>query len=184
MNAESPAPSSELRAAARRLLRRLRSEDRATALEAAERFVRLRSFAGETPARVLDRRADVRLKHALAVIALEYGSESWLALKTAADRVEEPPMYVPRMETLLNRWFARYADARASLEEYAGYLLPYRNQFFICEREGIVALGLDPEDPDWKAIGYDWVRPADREAWSRLRGKRRASVRDGRSPEA
>ena len=33
-------------------------------------------------------------------------------------------------------------------------------------------LGLDPEDPDWERIGHDWVRPQDREAWTRLCAKR------------
>ena len=59
-----------------------------------------------------------------------------------------------------------------ALEEIPGYLLPYRHQFVICESAGIDALGLDPDDPDWERIGYDWVRPSDPAAWARLRTRR------------
>jgi len=62
--------------------------------------------------------------------------------------------------------------SRASLDERGGFLFPYRRQYFICESEGIRALGLDPEDPDWERIGRDWVQPGDREAWARLRDGR------------
>jgi hypothetical protein len=33
-------------------------------------------------------------------------------------------------------------------------------------------LGLDPADPDWERIGWDWVRPRDADAWERLKLKR------------
>jgi hypothetical protein len=68
----------------------------------------------------------------------------------------------------LNRWFARYVEARASLEAEGGYLFPYRHQFFICEQGFLAALGIDPGDPDWGRIGRDWVRPLDETARSRL----------------
>ena len=58
-----------------------------------------------------------------------------------------------------------------------GYLLPYRHQFLVCESEAIRLLGLDPGDPDWERIGRDWVRPADRDAWRRLRDRRIAVLR-------
>jgi hypothetical protein len=82
-------------------------------------------------------------------------------------------MYRPSMDAILNRWFARYEEARRSLEELGGYLFPYRNQYFVCDVEAVRELALDPADPDWERIGWDWVRPRDREAWQRLREKRR-----------
>jgi hypothetical protein len=81
-------------------------------------------------------------------------------------------MYVPRMDAILNRWFTSYEAARASLDAEGGYLLPYRKQFFITSPEGVRELGLDPEDPDWERIGWDWVRPADADARRRLCEKR------------
>ena len=85
---------------------------------------------------------------------------------------ETTSMYVPEMDAILNRWFTTYEAARASLDAEGGYLFPYRSQFFVTLSEGVRELGLDPEDADWERIGHDWVRPHDREAWTRLRAKR------------
>ena len=81
-------------------------------------------------------------------------------------------MWVPRMDAVVSRWFTSYADARASLDAEGGYLFPYRGQFFVTTSEGVRELGLDPADPDWARIGWDWVRPADPAAWERLRHRR------------
>ncbi len=83
-------------------------------------------------------------------------------------RNEGPAMYVPRMDAVVNRWFTTYQDAQASLKAEGGFLFPYRHQFFLTEVAGVIELGLDPEDADWERIGWDWVRPRDPEAWSRL----------------
>jgi hypothetical protein len=91
-------------------------------------------------------------------------------MKEMADEVTV--MYVPRMDAILSRWFTVYDEARASLEAEGGYLLPYRRYFFVTTSEAIRELGLDPNDPDWARIGWDWVRPGDPEAWARLRQKR------------
>ena len=85
---------------------------------------------------------------------------------------EGPIMFVRGMDAILSRWFITYEEARASLEREGGYLLPYRNQYFVTSSEAIRELGLDPADPDWAKIGWDWVRPKDTEAWQRLRAKR------------
>ena len=69
-------------------------------------------------------------------------------------------MYVPRMDAFLNRWFTNYDEARASLEAQGGYLLPFKDHFFVSTADAIRELGLDPDDHDWAAIGWDWVRPA------------------------
>lgn len=88
---------------------------------------------------------------------------------------EPPPESVPEfwyargMDAFLNRWFARYEDARASLESEGGYLLPFRRQFFVCGADAVRLLGLDPDDPDWARVGWDCVRPADEAACERLR---------------
>lgn len=68
----------------------------------------------------------------------------------------EPIMYVPRMDAFLNLWFASYDEARAALQAQGGYLLPYRDQYFVSPAEAIRELGLDPADPDWAAIDWDW----------------------------
>ena len=95
---------------------------------------------------------------------------------TSSQEADGPDMYVPQMDAVLNRWFKSYEEARASLERESGYLLPYRAQYFITLGEGIRELGLDPDDPDWARIGWDWVRPNDTEAWERLKEKREQAV--------
>jgi hypothetical protein len=87
-------------------------------------------------------------------------------------------MHTRGFDALLNRWFATYDEARASLEREGGFLLPYGRQFFICEAEGIRLLGLDPADRDWERLGWDWVKPRDRDAWLRLREKRARALRE------
>lgn len=85
-------------------------------------------------------------------------------------------MYVPQMDAVLNRWFTNYADARSSLQSEGGYLLPYKNQFFVTLGEGIRELGLNPDDPDWQLIEWDWVNPKDIAAWNRLNEKLQPAV--------
>src|SRR5260370_13390148 len=99
-----------------------------------------------------------------------------LGAKMTASREEGRTMYVTRMDVVLNRWFTTYEDARASLELEGGYLLPHMNEFFVTLSEGTRELGLDPKDPDWARIGFDWVRPKDSEAWQRLSQKRELAM--------
>jgi hypothetical protein len=89
---------------------------------------------------------------------------------------EDPIMYVGRMDAVLNNWFTNYEEARAALDSQGGYLLPYKSQFFVTQSEGIRELGLDPDDPDWALIGWDWVRPQDSQARERLKEKRRKAI--------
>ena len=80
--------------------------------------------------------------------------------------------YQSNMAVFLNRWFSNYADARKSLEEEGGFLLPYKHHFFVCEAGAIRALGLDSDDPDWERVGWDCVKPAEQQALQRLQEKR------------
>jgi len=80
-----------------------------------------------------------------------------------------PVTWVPGMAVFLNHWFPDYPEARAYLDAEGGFLLPYGKQFFVTCPEAIRERGLDPEDPDWQRIGWDWARPADAAAWERLR---------------
>jgi hypothetical protein len=83
-----------------------------------------------------------------------------------------PLMWVPSMDVYLCRWFTSYEEARAAREIEGGYLFPFRHHFFVAPGGALRELGLDPTDPDWERIGWDWVRPLDRLAWERLNEKR------------
>lgn len=84
-----------------------------------------------------------------------------------------PTMYAPAMGAFLNHWCATYDEARVLREEQGGYLLPFKHQFFVTGPAAIEELGLDPQDPNWERIGWDWVQPRDAGAWEMLRDKRR-----------
>lgn len=85
--------------------------------------------------------------------------------------------YASRLDVFLNQWFARYEEARAARARTGGFLLPYRRHFYVCEPEVIRALGLEPDDADWARIGWDCARPADEQAYQRLRAKRAEAAR-------
>ena len=87
-------------------------------------------------------------------------------------QAEGPTMYVRTMDVFLNRWFTRYDEARAARDAEGGYLFPFRHHFFVAAPAAVRELGLDPDDPDWARIGWDWVRPLDRAAWERLKERR------------
>jgi len=87
-----------------------------------------------------------------------------------------PVMWVGSMDAVVSRWFNDYERARASLHAEGGYLFPYESHYFVTFREGVRELGLDPDDPDWERIGWDWVRPADLAARKRLEAKRELAL--------
>lgn len=84
----------------------------------------------------------------------------------------EPALWVASMDAIVNRWFATYGEARASLQADGGHLFPCTRHYFVTLREGVRELGLDPDDPDWARIGFDSVRPSDADARARLEGTR------------
>src|SRR5262249_40425292 len=130
--------------------------------------------------------ARIQRKHCLAIVARAAGFASWEharrligddepdARASEARPVETDfgtTLYPDRFAARLNHWFATYDEARAFREESGGYLLAYKRHFFVADRFFIEAIGLDPEDPDWNAIGRDWARPRSVEARRRLYGK-------------
>ena len=84
--------------------------------------------------------------------------------------------YQTNLDVFLNLWYANYEEARLSLNRNGGFLLPYRQHFFVCQPDVIKALGLEPDDPDWEKIGFDCAHPRDAAAFERLRRKRVAIV--------
>lgn len=96
-----------------------------------------------------------KLKDPLCVIAQEYGFETWVDLKTFIENPFEKKM----TSRYLNHWFRNYEEAKEFQSSQGGYLLPYKNQFFVCENHFIEDIGLDSRDPSWQEIGFDWVKP-------------------------
>jgi len=154
---------------ARDLQQALESASAEHARAAAVRFLQLPRLQACSIDELIRERARLRRAEAHDVIAFEHGFVSWAALLAdSLPLLACVTMYTERMSLYLNRWFADHASAAASLRAEGGFLLPYRNQCFIASREALTELGLDPDDPDWARIGFDWVRPQDAEAHLRL----------------
>jgi hypothetical protein len=119
----------------------------------------------------------IQRRDCLTVIAAELGFASWPAAKTAIagdSPVEDfGTLLYPghRVAGHLNRWYKTYEEAVADRASSGGYLLGYKRQYVVVDHYFIESLGLDPADPDWEALGFDWVRPKNVAARSRLYAK-------------
>jgi hypothetical protein len=121
-----------------------------------QRFKKLPEFANLD----LDNlKQQIKLKHALTIIAMEQGFLSWV------DFIVQRQFIVGGY---LNLWFATYSEAKAQQTLTGGFLLPYKKQFFICDANYLKQIGFDPEDSDWGKINGDWVAPANQSAQLRL----------------
>ena len=137
----------------------------------------------KTRAEILHRRmqttnphATIRRADCLKQVAAELGFPSWPAAKNAINGegpVEDfGTLLYPRLGAgFLNLWYKTYEEAATVREAKNGYLLAYRRHYLVVDGYYLEALGLDPADPDWEAMGFDWVRPRDLAARSRLYGK-------------
>lgn len=107
------------------------------------------------------------LKDAFELLAKQAGHPSWRDMKEAvADELE---LFPHGASAMWKTWYASYAEAREHLDQVPGvYLLPYRNQFFICEPHYIELLGINLDAPDLALVGRDWAQPRDQAAWKRL----------------
>lgn len=110
--------------------------------------------------------------HFLSLLARELGFDGWPhALRVLEGRSADDfgtLLYPSSSGVYSNIWSASYDEARSIRAEHGGYLLAYKHQFFIAERDFVEMLGLDADDLDWELIGRDWVRPANPEARGRL----------------
>jgi hypothetical protein len=111
-------------------------------------------------------------RHHLAALAKRIGFEGWQHLVAVLEGDETENfgslLYAPACSCHFNIWSASYDEARAIRAEHGGWLLPYRHQFLVVDGDFLRTLGLDPDDPDWQAMGRDWLRPASTDARRRL----------------
>jgi hypothetical protein len=127
--------------------------------------------------------AAIQRRDCLAVIAAESGFANWRQARAAlagdSEAVEFGTLLYPDCGAGLNRWYTRYADAATVRAACNGYLLAYKRQYLVVDRDYIESLGLDPGDADWRELGFDWVRPASLAARTRLYDKLIAGRREG-----
>ena len=83
----------------------------------------------------------LQLKHVLNLLAQEQGFKTWEALKKSAEIAIQQLFNNYSGGGFLNHWFSNYSDAQQYQNNHGGYLLPYKNQFFICDADYIINLG-------------------------------------------
>jgi hypothetical protein len=156
---------SEIKAHARVLHRRAQAGD-ASALERLRVLPELAHHSHEQIS------ADLQRRHCLTAVARQLGWKSWLHAKDVLlDREQRDYgtlLYPRSCHGHYNIWSADYDEAKGIRAAHGGYLLAYRHQFLVVDRDYIDSLGLDPADPDWERIARDWARPADHAARGRL----------------
>lgn len=164
-------PIQELKVRAEILHKRLEQGD-SKALERLRGLPELRKASVET---LKEFAAAIQRKHCFAVVSRELGFSGYAHAQRvlSGDEGESDygTMLYPGRCGSLNHWYANYQEACELRGEINGYLLAYKRHFFIVDRFFIEALGLDPADPDWDAMGRDWVKPRDPIARRRLYGK-------------
>lgn len=109
--------------------------------------------------------ASFALKDAYAIIAKSAGYSSW---KEMRDEVENADLLnPPKWSAIWKTWITDYNEGLHLLGENE-YLLPYKNQFFICDPNYIQALGIESNDPLLQKVGRDWVNPQDKAAFEAI----------------
>ncbi len=147
------------------------------------REVRIRASLMMKAARTGDLDALSRLgpkpkrRTALNAVALDMTGRAYLDLRTLELPVEtnqrgsvaDPArMFERHLAQFWNHWFSNYEEALLHLKAAGGFLFPYKNQFVVVEADLLRNVGLDPDDPDWVAIGRNWVKPSSETAFTRL----------------
>ncbi|WP_262696099.1 hypothetical protein [Kordiimonas aquimaris] len=115
---------------------------------------------------------ELQRKHCLATIGRELGFDNWkTALDCFSDNEEATYgafLHPRRCHVHWNIWFADYTEAKQVRSEHGGYLLPYKQQYMIVDRDYITSLGLEPDAEAWESLGRDWLAKAGDHARSAL----------------
>lgn len=138
-------------------------------VQAVARMRRLQEFKTLQPEQIA---LEVQRKHALTVHARELGFGSYPHLKRVLDGDSSGDVgtlfHRESGGAFFNIWSAHRDEAQQIREQHGGYLLGYRKQFVIVDRNFVQHAGSDPDDPDWQAIDRNWCCPRDWDAWRRL----------------
>ena len=106
----------------------------------------------------------------MAVIGAESGFPT--RLKSEPGRFNPATLFTGRADEYLNFWCRTYEEAKSIQQSQPEHVLfPFGNQFVLIKPSLLRYHFIDSTDPDWAAIGRDWVCPADTAAHARLEAK-------------
>jgi len=170
MNTLKPIRLSELKTQASFLLKELRNSS-ADNRKSAERFLALPGFEDKTSQWIAEHLDAIQLKHAYLVLAVENGFTSWTEFRRIV--IDKDCLYKSSSVGFIHSWFNHYPQAEAYHLRHGGYLLSFWDDYVVCGEEYINRIGLDIYQEQWRSIGYDWVAPKNRNAWTFLNEKAR-----------
>jgi hypothetical protein len=122
---------------------------------------------------------DLKLKHCLTIVSQQLGFDNWHhAQNTLSGNIEAGTalsmgtfLYPKGCGVFINQWFADYQQAKNTLinTEKDKWLLPYKNQFIVVEKEFISLFNIDNELMMlWKEIDQNMAEGYNSLAWDRL----------------
>lgn len=101
-------------------------------------------------AKTLAKLNGIQLKQAQKQLAYQNGYPNWESYKKRIDT-----FWYQKHTPFLTEWFTNYRAAKDFRKQIQGYLLTYRGQFFVVDKEYISFIGFDPDDSIWKLINFD-----------------------------
>ena len=166
MNDLKPVRLHKLKTQASFLLKELKRNS-ANPLQAANRFLQIPFCSGKTSDWIINNPDSIQLKHAYHVIAIETGFKTWAELKHTV--VENDCLYKPGCVGFIHAWFKNYQPAEIYFRKHGGYLISFWKDIAVCGEEYISGIGLGEYKEQWKNIGYNWVKPNNRNAFQFLK---------------
>ena len=102
-----------------------------------------------------------KLKDCLQLIAKWHGFENWQHAVEIFSSKEASDFGTfwsrRRCGGFLNHWFVTMAEAKDHQSAHGGYIIGFRNQFIVVEKEYVEVLGTEPQSKLWPIIDYDAV---------------------------
>lgn len=123
--------------------------------------------------------ADIQLKHCLTLVARRLGFFHWHEAQqffTGASNDNSlnnwgTYLYPERGDVFINEWFSTYTNAKQIISEQPGqkWLLPYKTQFIVVEKDYIDNFRLDTQTAElWRSMNYDMKASYNSNAWDHL----------------
>jgi hypothetical protein len=112
--------------------------------------------------------SNIKLKHALKVIAIENGFKTWSDLKNNYYQMIIKEFNNYYINGFLNNWFNNYNEAKQFQLQQNSYLFRFKKHFYVAESCYVEALGLKVNDQDLLLIARDFADPLDKKALIRL----------------
>ena len=143
----------DLKKEAKQLYKLLKASEPTTHSRFKTAFPNLFASKNETDAGT----APFQLKHAYALLAQEYGFETWSSLKEHL--ICQDMLFRKNGIHLIHAWFNKAPQATDYFDKNKGYLLKFWDDYVICGEEYIQLLKLDNHKKEWREIGYNWIDP-------------------------